>query len=66
MLDRSPIKRRQYLAMIIAADWDVKHQIKQVSRKFEQIFYGYFYRYHFCFRFGYIFGLCDKRIYVRF
>ena len=28
--------------MIIAVEWDVKHQIKQVFSKFEQLFYGYF------------------------
>ena len=28
--------------MIIAVDLDVKHQIKQVSGKIEQLFYGHF------------------------
>ena len=67
MLSRSPIKRKQYLVMIIAVDWDVKHKIKQVSSKFEQLFYGYFCGNIFFLRFGYSFGLCDKiRIYFRF
>ena len=63
-MDRSRIKRRQYHVMIIAVDCDVKHQIKQVSSKFDyftDIFVGTFV----CFRFGY-FGLCDKIIYLRF
>ena len=46
MLDRSPITRRQYPIMIIAVEWDVKHQIKQVSSKlnyyFMDIFVGTF------------------------
>ena len=28
--------------MIMAVDWDVKHHIKQVSSKFEQLLYGCF------------------------
>ena len=53
--------------MIIAVEWDVKHQIKQVSSKFEQLVHGYVCGNIFCFRFGYIFGLCDKiRIHFRF
>ena len=60
MLDRSPIKRMQHPIMIIVVEWDVKHQIKQVFSKSEQLFYGYFCGNIFCFRFGYIFRLCDK------
>ena len=68
MLDRSPIKSRQYPVMIIAVDWDIKHQIKQVSSKLEQLFCGYFCgNIFFLLDLGIVFGLCDKiRIYFRF
>ena len=67
MLDRSPIKRRQYSGMFIAVDWDVKYKIKQVSSKFEQINILLIFLSEHFFRSGYRFGLCDKlRIYFMF
>ena len=46
--------------MIIVVDWDVKHKIKQVSSKFEQLVHEYFCGNIFCFRFGYILDYVTK------
>ena len=52
--------------MIIAVDWNVKRQIKQVSCKFEQLLYGYCVGALFFFLLLRL-GLCDKiGIYFRF
>ena len=47
MLGRSPIKWRQRPVMIMSIDWGVKHQIKQVSSKSQQLFLWIILRNHF-------------------